>query len=97
MEVRVRPSDGEVRQDAPRPLPADLWRAAHGSADLIDAIHILARRHEEQAHAAADLLERETWALSAILVASAPIWGRLSGATLRFLADQPSETALCFY
>jgi hypothetical protein len=52
----------------------------------------VARYGREQALTAADLLERETWALTAVLDRCAPIWQHLADPILRFLperADQP--------
>lgn len=80
-----------VREDGRRALPEDLLRAAHGEATLTEAFQTLVRYREEQARAAADLLERETWALTAILATSGPIWNHLKCPTLRFPLDSPGK------
>jgi hypothetical protein len=54
----------------------------------------LAHYQEEQARTAADLLERETWALTAILTRSEPIWRQLPNPTLRFVLSHPDELHL---
>ncbi|MGH2346361.1 MAG: hypothetical protein ACRDG4_14135 [Chloroflexota bacterium] len=74
-----------------RSLPEDLRQVASGEAVLADAFLALARYQDEQARTAADLLERETWALTRILAASAPIWKHLASPTLRFVPDCPDE------
>ena len=74
--------------------PEELQRAARGEAVLTEALLTLAQLQEEQARTAADLLERETWALTAILERSAPIWGQLPDPTLRFVPDHPDAPHL---
>lgn len=91
-----RPTDVIERAQPLQALPEDLRRAAQGEIGLVDAIHAIIRRHELQACTAADLLERETWALAAILAAGGPLWDRLASPTLRFLIDQVPEPTLYY-
>jgi hypothetical protein len=76
---------------AERALPEDLRQAARGEATLHAAFHTLAHHQEEQARTAADLLERETWALTVILAMIGPIWASRANPTLRFALDRPAE------
>ncbi|MGH7870415.1 MAG: hypothetical protein ACREP9_22915 [Candidatus Dormibacteraceae bacterium] len=75
-----------------RVAPEDLRRAANHATTLVDAFEIIAAFQEEQARAAADLVERETWAVTRLLIASEPIWKYLPRPTLRFALDQSSDT-----
>jgi len=77
--------------DGPQPLPEDLRQVASGTVALDDAFLRLAHHQDEQAHTAADLLERETWALTMILIGSAPLWNHRASPTLRFEPDRPNE------
>jgi hypothetical protein len=75
-------------------LPEGLLRAAWGEAALDEALLTLANHQEHQARTSADLLERETWALTAIMELSAPIWRQLLFPTLRFGTDSADEPHL---
>ena len=75
-------------------LPEELRQVARGEAALAEAMLTLARYAEEQALTAADLLERETWALTAILERSMPIWRHLPNPTLRFVPDHSDQPRL---
>ncbi len=69
-----------------------LRRVARGEVPLSEAMLTVAYYAGEQALAEADLLERETWALTALLDRCAPIWQHLADPILRFppdCADQP--------
>jgi hypothetical protein len=68
-------------------IPADLHRAARREMAPREAFQILAFYQDEHAREAADLLERETWALMAILASSNPIWNHRDSPTLRFMLD----------
>src|SRR5260370_42094710 len=83
-----------IQADGGPALPEELQRAARGEAVLTEALLTLAQHQEEQARTAADLLERETWALTAILERSAPIWGQLPEPTLRLVPDHPDAAQL---
>jgi len=72
--------------------PEDLRRAANHSTTLIEAFDIIAGYQEEQARAAADLTERETWAVTRVLIASEPIWSHLPRPTLRFALSRSSDS-----
>ncbi len=89
MQERGWPAEATnlIQADDGPALPEELRRAARGEAVLTEALLTLAQHQEEQARTAADLLERETWALTAILERSAPIWGYLPDSTLRFVPD----------
>jgi hypothetical protein len=76
-------------------LPKDLQRAACGQLPLHEACQTLAHYQEEQARAAVDLLERETWAVTVLLAASGPIWHRVGRPTLRFTLPRAVESVLC--
>jgi hypothetical protein len=77
---------------APAP-PTDLDRVAGGLVPLDEAFLTLARYQEEHARAAAALRESETWALTALLARSAPIWQEPARPTLRFEVSQPAGPA----
>jgi hypothetical protein len=84
--TNLRPIDGGSA------VPDDLQQVAHGEVALTDALLTLAYHAGEQTLVAADLLERETWALTALLERCAPIWQYLADPILRFAperADQP--------
>ena len=83
-----------IQADDGPALPEELRQAARGEAALTEALLTLAHHQEEQARTAADLLERETWALTAILERSAPIWRHLPQPTLRFVPDRPDAPHL---
>jgi hypothetical protein len=82
-----------------RPFPEALRRAARGETPMAEVLLTLAQYQEEQAQTAAELLERERWALTAILERSAPIWEHLPDPTLRFVLDHRDGSYLevgCF-
>lgn len=66
------------------PPPEELVRVARLAIPLDEAFLTLARYQDEQSRMAADLLERETWALTALLERSAPLWQQAAQPTLRF-------------
>ena len=72
-------------------LHEGLRRASRGEVGVYAAFQTLAQAQEEQARAAADLLEDETWALTLIIGASEAIWRLLPGQTLRFALDTPTR------
>ncbi len=80
-----------AQDDGRRAVREDLRRAARGEAPLGASFQTFALCQEEQARAGADLLERETWALTMILSASGPIWKQLASPTLRFTLDHRGE------
>lgn len=69
----------------------ELERVARGVTPVYDAFLTLACSQEEQAHTATDLLERETWALDALLARSGPVWLPMGRPTLRFEVHQADE------
>jgi hypothetical protein len=71
----------------PAEVPGELRRVASGTIPLMDAFLTIARFREEQARVAADLLDREVWALTALLRASEPMWDGLGAPTLHFQID----------
>ncbi|HWE64035.1 MAG TPA: hypothetical protein VHB98_20155 [Chloroflexota bacterium] len=75
-------------------LTEELRRAVRGEVALAEAMLTLASFQEEQERAAVALLERETWALTAILERSTPIWRYLPTTTLRFALDHPNAPHL---
>ncbi|HVC80253.1 MAG TPA: hypothetical protein VNL35_07110 [Chloroflexota bacterium] len=75
-----------------RVAPEDLRRAANHATTLVEAFAIIAAFQEEQARAAADLAERETWVVTRVLIASDPIWKYLPRPTLRFALDHSSDS-----
>jgi hypothetical protein len=77
-----------------RALPEELWSVARGESALTEALLTLAHHQAEQAYSAAELLERETWALTAILERIAPLWRHLPQPTLRFASDRPDAPHL---
>ncbi len=82
-----------------RALHEELRREARGEIALAEVMLTLVQHQEEQARTAADLLERETWALTVILERSVPIWRHLPDPTLRFVPDHPDAPHLevgCF-
>ena len=88
-----------IQADGGRAFPEELRRAANGEIAVAEVLLTLAQHQEEQARTAADLLERETWALTAILERSAPLWRHLPDHTLRFVPDHPAAPVLevgCF-
>ena len=88
-----------MRAHGRRALPEELGRGARGEIALAEVMLTLAQHQEEQARTAADLLARETWALTMILERSAPIWRHLPDPTLRFVPDHPDAPHLevgCF-
>jgi len=83
-----------IQEHDRRALPEDLRRAARGEAALDEAFETLAHYQEELARIATDVLERETWVLTAIIIRSGPIWDHLRCPTLRFVPDRPDEPYL---
>jgi len=84
------PTGGSI-DERPR-IPPDPIRKVNGQGgSLVETFQAIAYYQEEQERAAADLLERETWAVSRMLLASAPIWHQNPGLTLSFSLDQPGE------
>jgi hypothetical protein len=84
------PTGGPI-VERPR-IPPDPIRKVNGQGgSLFETFQAIAYYQEEQERAAADLLERETWAVSRMLLASAPIWHQNPGLTLSFSLDQPGE------
>lgn len=88
------PEDGTgvLGGEGARLLPDGLRRVTGNGGTIHEAFQILACYQEEQARAAADLLERETWAVTRILIASAPIWNQDPSPTLRFSLDHLGES-----
>ena len=78
-----------LQADQGRTVPRALERVARGDVVLTEALLMLAQQQDEQVRSAADLLEREIWALTAILELCAPIWRDLPQPTLRFAPDRP--------
>lgn len=89
----ARDADGAECADARHQILEELRRVASGEAALADAFLALASYQDEQARTAADLLERESWALTRILAAGAPVWSQLASPTLRFVPGCPDEPA----
>ncbi|HVA92420.1 MAG TPA: hypothetical protein VNL71_21570 [Chloroflexota bacterium] len=75
-----------------RPHRADLRRVIFAEVPLTTAFPMLALYQEEQVRRAADLLERETWAVAAILAVSGPIWSQFTSPTLCFPFGGPGES-----
>jgi hypothetical protein len=73
-------------------LPSDPLRKVSGQGGtLFETFQAIGYYQEEQERAAADLLEREIWAVSRMLIASAPIWNQNPGMTLSFPLNQSEE------
>jgi hypothetical protein len=64
-----------------------LLRVSRGQAGLPEAFQTLNQYEDNQAREAADLLERETWAVTGIIEASGVVWHHLSSSTVRFVVD----------
>jgi hypothetical protein len=80
-----------AQTDLERSHEADLRRVAFGAMPLGEAFQTLAYGQEEQARVGAELLEREIWAVTAILAASAPIWRQRAQPTLCFAVQSRLE------
>jgi hypothetical protein len=59
--------------------------------DLLETMHALDARQEEQARTATALLEREVWAATLLIEASKPIWAYLGSPTLRFMPARATD------
>lgn len=82
---------GELYEDRPQ-IPRDPLRKTVGQGGTIfETFQAIAYQREEQERVAADLLEREIWAVTRLLAASAPIWDQKPGLTLSFPLEQPNE------
>src|SRR5579875_2420031 len=81
----------ENRGSTRLPAPEALRSVAEGLVTLPEAFLTLARSQEELTRAAADLQEREVWALTVLLGASEPIWPYVNPSTLAF--SLPQSTA----
>ena len=84
-------SAGQAATKGTCDLHEDLRRASRGEVGVYAAFQTLLQVQEEQARAAADLIEQETWALTLIIGASEAIWRLLPGQTLRFALDTPTR------
>jgi hypothetical protein len=84
-----------VSTERGRELPEDLWRVAEGEAGLYEAFHTLSLVQDDQARSAADLHERETWAATLLIGASAAIWSNVPSPTLRFVISTPPDAEQC--
>ena len=69
----AEPAIQPVAQVTPRLLEM-LQQVAAGKAPLAQAFQVLAHHQDELMRNAADLREREVWALSVILAISSPLW-----------------------
>lgn len=83
----------DTASETTRQRHVDLRRAAQGETPLYDTFPTLARYREAHAHTAADLFERETWALTVIVNASESIWTNPASPTLRFAIPGPDGPA----
>ncbi len=72
-----------------------LRRVGSGQAGLWESFQTLTQSREDHARQAADLLERETWALTGILAASGAIWPHLASPTLRFALESGGDAGAC--
>lgn len=86
---------GQATKDGNRDTREDLRRASQGQLGVYEAFQTLKQSHEDQARAAADLLERETWAAAGVIEASGAIWSHLPGPTLRFALETPDDSEEC--
>ena len=84
---------GDIVAGAMWPSDMELRRAAQGSASLYEAFHTFARYQDAHAHAAADLFEREIWAMTVIVNASDTLWVQPASPTLRFAIPGPTGPA----
>jgi hypothetical protein len=75
----------------PRRLPGSLRKTVGQGATILETFQALAYQREEQLRVSADLLEREIWAVSRVLLASEPIWDQNPSLTLSFPLNQPNE------
>lgn len=62
----------------------DLLRSSRAQTDLAEAFQIVGLAHEEGERTTADLREREIWAMTLLVEASAPLWRPLPSPTIRF-------------
>jgi hypothetical protein len=83
-------TDRALGGDAP---PIALERMVRRPVPLDEAFLAFARFQEEQARLAAELLERERWALTLLLARSAPLWRQAGLRTLRFAVGLPAAPA----
>jgi hypothetical protein len=71
-----------------------LQPVATGEASLVTAFQTLACYQDELTPNAADLREREVWALTAILTISGPLWQNPSHPVMQFMPDRPGDSHL---
>jgi len=82
---------GEQQENGPRISLDPLRMTAGQGSTIFEIFQAIAYQREEQQRVAADLLEREIWAVTRLLTASAPIWDQKPSPTLRFPLERPSE------
>lgn len=89
-------SFGKTKAPVDRSDCEDLRCAAYSEATLQEAFLTFLRSQEEQAHTAADLLDREVWATTALLEASDALWDHLAEPTVRFAPDDRDAAEPCY-
>lgn len=83
--------DRRITKDWAPISPDPLRKTVGQGGTIFEVFQTIAYQREEQERVAADLLERETWAVTCLLIASAPIWARNTNLTLNFPLDQRNE------
>jgi len=86
------PARGGPNGGGPRLPPDPLRKVAAQGGSIFETFQAIAYYQEEQERIAADLLERETWAVSRMLTAGAPIWNQNPALTLSFPLEQSGES-----
>jgi hypothetical protein len=85
---------GDLYGDGPRIPPKPLRKTVGQGGTIFETFQAIAYQREEQERITADLLEREIWAVTRMLTASAPIWDQKPGLTLSFSVAQASEPTM---
>ena len=91
--VSLTEIDDQAATELKWPRHADLRRAAQGEVSLYEAFQTLVRYREAHAQTAAELFERETWAMTVLVDASESLWTQPASPTLRFAIPGPDGPA----